>query len=185
MVRPIDLLRQGRKNELWLMCCGFIDLSLDHFMTIQKRLLLEQIDLLKASRMGTKVMRGAMPQTVEEFRREVPLTTYSDYCPELQERREYVLPAKPIRWIRTSGYSGTYDIKWVPWSARFAAECEKVMCSLRPICHSPIPRRYHHSQGAYEGAVYSGRSRVWLQAPWEHFSSRRSVSTSCRPMQRG
>ncbi len=132
MVRPIDLLRQGRKNELWLMCCGFIDLSLDHFMTIQKRLLLEQIDLLKASRMGTKVMRGAMPQTVEEFRREVPLTTYSDYCPELQERREYVLPAKPIRWIRTSGYSGTYDIKWVPWSQRFEAECEKVCaaCAL-------------------------------------------------------
>ncbi len=129
MVRPIDLLRQGRKNELWLMCCGFIDLSLDHFMTIQKRLLLEQIDLLKASRMGTKVMRGAMPQTVEEFRREVPLTTYSDYCPELQERREYVLPAKPIRWIRTSGYSGTYDIKWVPWSGSFAAEFEKVVAA--------------------------------------------------------
>jgi len=129
VVRPIDLLRQGRRNELWLMCCGFIDLSLDHFMTIQKRLLLEQIDLLKASRMGTKVMRGAMPDTVEEFRREVPLTTYSDYCPELQERREYVLPAKPIRWIRTSGYSGTYDIKWVPWSGSFAAEFEKAVAA--------------------------------------------------------
>lgn len=125
MVRPIDLLRQGRKNELWLMCCGFADLSLDQFMSIQNRLLLEQLELLKTCRIGTKVMRGAMPETVEEFRKEVPLTTYGDYCPELQERREYVLPSKPIRWIRTSGYSGTYDIKWVPWSARFEAELEK------------------------------------------------------------
>ena len=135
MVRPIDLLRQGRKNELWLMCCGFVDLSLDQFMGIQNRLLLEQLELLKASRIGTKVMRGAMPDTVEEFRKEVPLTTYHDYCPELQERREYVLPSKPIRWIRTSGYSGTYDIKWVPWSARFEAELEKVCaaCALFAI----------------------------------------------------
>ncbi len=132
MVRPIDLLRQGRKNELWLMCCGFIDLSMDHFMAIQNRLLLEQLELLKASRIGTKVMRRAMPDTVEEFRNEVPLTTYGDYCPELQERREYVLPSKPTRWIRTSGYSGTYDIKWIPWSQRFEAECEKAVaaCAL-------------------------------------------------------
>jgi hypothetical protein len=129
MVRPIDLLRQGRKNELWLMCCGFVDLSMDHFMTIQNRLLLEQLELLKASRIGTKVMRRAMPDTVEAFRNEVPLTTYGDYCPELQERREYVLPSKPTRWIRTSGYSGTYDIKWIPWSQRFEAECEKVVAA--------------------------------------------------------
>src|SRR5512136_2985550 len=111
------------------MCCGFIDLSLDHFMNIQKRLLLEQIELLKASRIGNKVMRGAMPDTVEEFRQQVPLTTYGDYCPELQERREYVLPARPIRWIRTSGFSGTYDVKWAPWSAMFAAECEKALAA--------------------------------------------------------
>src|SRR5512136_414066 len=111
------------------MCCGFVDLSLDQFMAIQNRLLLEQLELLKASRIGTKVMRGAMPDTVEAFRKEVPLTTYGDYCPELQERREYVLPAKPIRWIRTSGFSGTYDVKWAPWSAGFAAECEKALAA--------------------------------------------------------
>jgi hypothetical protein len=56
----------------------------------------------------------------------VPLTNYADYCPELEERRDYVLPARPARWVKTSGYSGTYDVKWVPWSDRFEAECEKV-----------------------------------------------------------
>lgn len=40
MIRPIDLLRQGKKDELWQMCCGFIDLSLEQFIDIQKTLLL-------------------------------------------------------------------------------------------------------------------------------------------------
>ncbi len=138
MARPIDLLRQGKKKELWLDCCGFIDLSLAQFMGIQNRLLLEQIDLLKGSAIGEKVMRGAKPETVEEFRRQVPLTVYADYCPDLQERREYVLPAKPARWVKTSGYSGTYEVKWVPWSERFEAECEKVCaaCALLAISQS-------------------------------------------------
>lgn len=126
MIRPIDLLRQGRKEELWQMCCGFIDLSLEQFMAIQKRLLLEQMELLKKSELGRKVMRGAMPQTVEEFREQVPLTTYADYCPELPEKREDVLPAKVARWVRTSGHTGEYDVKWVPMAEDFALEYEKV-----------------------------------------------------------
>jgi len=125
MTRPIDLLRQGRKRELWQMCCGFIDLSLEQFMAIQKRLLLEQIELLKSSELGRKVMRGAMPETVEEFREQVPLTTYGDYLPELVEKREDVLPAKVARWVRTSGHTGEYDIKWLPMTDDFLFEHQK------------------------------------------------------------
>jgi len=125
MTRPIDLLRQGRKEELWQMCCGFIDLSLEQFMVIQKRLLLEQIKLLKGCELGRKVMRGAMPETVEEFREQVPLTVYGDYLPELREKREDVLPAKVARWVRTSGKTGEYTVKWVPMSEDFARESEK------------------------------------------------------------
>jgi hypothetical protein len=119
-------MRKGRKEELWQMCCGFIDLSLEQFMAIQKRLLLEQIALLKNCELGRKVMRGAMPETVEEFREQVPLTTYADYCPELLERREDVLPAKTGRWVRTSGRSGEYAAKWMPWSEDFCHEFESV-----------------------------------------------------------
>jgi len=126
MTKPIELLRQGRKRELWQMCCGFIDLSLEQFMAIQKRLLLEQIELLKSSELGRKVMGGAMPETVEEFRDQVPLTTYGDYLPELVEKREDVLPAKAARWVRTSGHTGEYDIKWVPVPEAFLSEYEKV-----------------------------------------------------------
>ena len=126
MVRPIDLLRQGRKEELWQMCCGFIDLSLEQFMAIQKRLLLEQIELLKSCELGRKVMRGAMPETVEEFREQVPLTTYADYLPELVEKREDVLPAKPAMWVRTIGKPGEYNFKWVPFAPEFLYELERV-----------------------------------------------------------
>jgi hypothetical protein len=132
VTRPIDLLREGRKNELWDMCCGFIDLPMEEFMKIQKRLLLEQIELLKESELGRKVMRHAMPNSIDDFRNTVPFTTYADYCPELPQRREDVLPAKPAFWTRTSGYSGTYETKWVPISPRFAEEYEKAAaaCAL-------------------------------------------------------
>ena len=127
MTRPIELLRQGRKEELWQMCCGFIDLSLEQIMAIQRSLLLEQIELLKNCELGRKIMRGAMPTTVEEFREQVPLTTYADYCPELIERRDDVLPAKVARWVRTSGTSGQSYVKWVPLSGGFVRELQKVL----------------------------------------------------------
>ena len=79
MPSAVELLREGRTQELWQKCCGFIDLSLEEFMAIQRRLLLEQIELLNRCELGNKVMRGAKPRTVEEFRELVPITTYDDY----------------------------------------------------------------------------------------------------------
>ena len=98
-------------------------------MAIQKKLLLEQIELLKNCELGRKVMRGAMPKTVEEFREQVPLTTYDDYCPELIEKRENVLPAKVARWVRTSGTSQNSYVKWVPFSVGLVRELEKVLAA--------------------------------------------------------
>ena len=122
MSKVNELLREGRYEDLWQLCCGFIDLSIDQFMTIQKSLLLEQIELLKKCELGRRIFRGAMPNSVEEFRRQVPLTTYTDYCPDLLEKREDVLPAKPIRWIQTLGRTGEYPFKIVPISERFWEE---------------------------------------------------------------
>jgi hypothetical protein len=126
MTRPIELLRQGRKEELWQMCCGFLNLSLEQFMAIQKRLLLEEIELLKNSELGRRLMGDAMPETVEEFREQVPLTTYADYLPELVEKNEDVLPAEPAMWVHTVGRIGEYNFKPVPLSARFLYEFERL-----------------------------------------------------------
>ena len=135
MAKPIELFRQGRHEELWQMCCGFIDLSLEQFMDIQKRLLLEQIELLKTCKLGTKLMRGAMPETVEEFRQQVPLTTYEDYYPELPEYREDALPVKPIIWQHTAGRSAEFpfkweNIKWAPVTSRFRNELGILMFGI-------------------------------------------------------
>ena len=126
MTSPLYLLREGRKDELWKMCCGFLDLSLEQFMAIQKRLLLEQIGLLKNSELGRRVMGGAMPETVDEFRQQVPLTTYGDYLPELVQMREDGLPAKPALWVHTVGRAGEYNFKWVPLPERFLDAFERV-----------------------------------------------------------
>src|SRR4030043_1168350 len=120
------------------MCCGFLTLSLEQCMAIQKRLLLEQIGLLKNSELGRRVMMGATPETVEEFRAQVPLTTYADYLPELVEKQEEGLPAKPAMWVHTVGRIGEYNFKWVPLSERFLYEFEREMyrVGLLASCNS-------------------------------------------------
>jgi len=126
MPKAIDLLRQGRDEELWQMCCGFLDLNVSEFMEIQERLLLQQLELLNNCPLGEKIMRGARPNTVEEFRQVVPLTTYKDYCPELLEKNDDILPARPSQWVHTSGKSGEYPCKWVPLTHEFCQEMSAV-----------------------------------------------------------
>ena len=118
MSREAELIVNGKNKELWQRCCGFIDLSLEECMGIQRRLLLEQIRLLKKCKLGRSIMRGAEPGTVEEFRRQVPLTTYDNYEPFLLTKNERALPAKPVFWIHTSGRSGEYPFKWAPVTTR-------------------------------------------------------------------
>ncbi len=113
-----ELLSQGKHDEVWQRCCGFIDLSLEDFMKIQKRLLLEQLEVLKKCELGNYIMRGISPRSVEEFRELVPLTAYADYAPYLLKRNSKVLPEKPLTWTHTSGRSGEYRFKWIPLSKR-------------------------------------------------------------------
>lgn len=130
MVTESELFKQGRYEELWQRCCGFIDLSLEDFMRIQRRLLLEQMELLKKCELGKVVMGGSMPSTMEEFREQVPLTTYADYAPYLLKRRMDVLPKKPILWQYTSGKSGEYAYRWAPVTTRQLEEIQPLLFAL-------------------------------------------------------
>jgi hypothetical protein len=129
MPKAIELLRQGKDDELWQMCCGFLSLNLDEFMEIQRRLLLEQIESLNSCPLGDKIMHGKKPRTIGEFR-QIPLTTYKDYCPEFLEKREDILPVKPDSWVRTSGRSADYECKWVPMVPRYSQELSKVLYGI-------------------------------------------------------
>ena len=116
MATVTELLKQGRRDEVWRKYCGFLDLSLEEFMEIQSRLLMEQLQLVGSSKLGRILMRDDLPQTVEGFRQRVPLTTYRDYASYLNEQREDMLAEKPVAWAHTSGRSGSY--KWAPYTAR-------------------------------------------------------------------
>jgi hypothetical protein len=100
------------EDELWQRYCGFLDLSIDEFMEIQKELLMDEIEQVTDSTLGKKIMKNQKPKSVEEFRRMIPLTTYDDYEPYLSEQREDVLAIKPYTWCHSSGRGGRF--KWVP-----------------------------------------------------------------------
>jgi hypothetical protein len=116
MLSSESLLHNGDKQTLWRKYCGFLDFSLEEFMAIQKQLLLEQIELVSGSPLGKKIMGESKPSSIEEFRSFVPLTTYQDYLPYLEEKREDVLSEKPVCWVHTSGRDGNF--KWVPYTLR-------------------------------------------------------------------
>jgi hypothetical protein len=105
------------KSELdrtWLKYCGFLDLSINQFISIQESLLLQQVEKMSHCRLGQKIMGRRVPLSVNEFRRFVPLTKYEDYLPELENKDEDCLPEKPFAWAHTSG--GSIAFRKVPIS---------------------------------------------------------------------
>ncbi len=114
MSTAINLIRQGRKQEVWTKYCGFLDLSVAEFKEIQTRLLMEQIDLIHKSEIGRLMIYGARPASVDEFRARVPITTYETYEAYFEVKNESVLPYPVYTWARTSGRSGR--LKWIPYT---------------------------------------------------------------------
>lgn len=153
MATALQLLREGRTRDLWNKYCGFIDLSLSEFMNIQRNLLLEQVDLFSHCELGRIVMKGARPKTVDEFRHDVPLTTYADYAPFLLAQREDMLPEQSIYWQRTSGRSGEYPAKWMPvtqqWANTIAANGIAIMI------FSACNERYHLPLEEHDTILYA------------------------------
>lgn len=117
-----ELLKMGKTEDLWQKYCGFIDLTVEEFMEIQRHLLLEQLELLANCELGRRVMGNAQPTTVEEFRSQVPLTTYGDYAPYFLKKRDDVLPEKSIFWQRTAGRCDEYRFRWMPVTERLFRE---------------------------------------------------------------
>jgi hypothetical protein len=162
MSKVVELLQQGRNEELWQMCCGFLTLNLEQIMAIQNRLLLEHLELMSHCALGKKLMNGSRPRTVAEFREEVPLTSYADYCPELLEKRENVLPVKPALWVHTSGKSGEYPCKWVPITPAYSHQMSILMCGIGMLSSS---------KGWGDASVFPQRPRiVYTVAPRPYVS---------------
>lgn len=76
----------------------------------------EQIVAWRASGIGRRLLNGAMPNTVEEFRKTLPLTEYEDYADILLAQNSEMLPAEPVVWIKTTWEGGHRPIKLAPYS---------------------------------------------------------------------
>ena len=111
-----EKLHEYSKEEIWEEYCGFLTLSTDEFMKIQKRLLLEQMELWSSSGLGQSILKGKCPRTIEEFREMVPLTTYEDYAPTLLSKQVSALPGAPVLWVQTTWEGGVHPIKVAPYT---------------------------------------------------------------------
>ena len=82
-----ERLKRDSRTDLWKEYCGFLELSIDDYMYIQNRLMEEQIQKWSASGLGKRFLGDKVPQTVDEFREAVPLTSYIDYADVLLTRQ--------------------------------------------------------------------------------------------------
>jgi hypothetical protein len=139
MATAAEMLTEGMHEEVWRKYCGFLDLSIEKYMEIQERLLMEQIDLLSKCELGRKLMGNYVPTSMAAFRTHVPLTTHKDYLPYFLRNPHTepgVLPAEPVAWVRTSGRSSEYGFKWAPYSQEMVRKVGEfvVTCFLLASC---------------------------------------------------
>ncbi len=109
-------LKNKQFDRIWQEYCGFLDFSLDQFMEIQNRLMLEQIELYAGCELGRRIMKGKKPSSIDEFRQIVPLSRYENYADLLLPRVESVLPSKPLLWIETTWEGAKNPIKVAPYT---------------------------------------------------------------------
>ncbi len=93
-------------DRVWLKYCGFLDLDLTQFMSVQESLLFQQLEKAVHSPIGKKLIGSKIPASIDEYRHYVPLTEYEDYLPELNSDSGEALPEEPHVWASTSGADG-------------------------------------------------------------------------------
>ncbi|ERJ11991.1 GH3 family domain-containing protein [Haloplasma contractile] len=148
-----ELLKNNEYEKIWDKYCGFLDLSIEEFMQIQERLLMEQIEILSNSKIGKKIMgEGVKPTSIEEFRKTVPLTTYEDYADILLEKKVDALPIDPQYWIKTTWKGGTHDTKLAPYSKEMIDEHTKSF--IASLILSTSKRRGHFDVRVFDKFLY-------------------------------
>lgn len=127
MTTAAELIRSGNKEKLWNKYCGYLDLDIREYMQIQERLLLEEINIIKDSNLGRYFFGRRTPKNISEFLETIPLTNYENYEKFLLERDEKDLPPGKYFWARTSGRSGKYSCKWVPYTEKIYEKLGEVV----------------------------------------------------------
>lgn len=155
-----EMLRDQDYERIWKAYLGFLDLSIDEFMEIQNRLLLEQIDLLKKCELGKRIMGKRTIKTVDDFRKYVPLTTYDDYADTLLNQRSNELPSEPLHWVQTTWKGGAQPIKLAPYSRSMVEENTKMF--MASLILSTSKGRGHFTLRNYDKFLYGMAPRPYL-----------------------
>lgn len=111
-----EKLKKYGHQQMWQEYCGFVDMSLTDYMYTQRRLMEEQLTMWRESGLGRQLLHGAMPRTIEELQRMLPLTSYADYADVLLPKRAEMLCAEPAIWIQTTWEGGLRPIKLAPYT---------------------------------------------------------------------
>lgn len=111
-----EKLKNKQQDKIWQEYCGFLDLDNNAYMNIQNRLMSEQILLWCRSGLGKRLLKGKSPETIEEFRKMVPLTAYGDYADILLQKKGDMLPGCPVIWIQTTWEGGKHPVKVAPYT---------------------------------------------------------------------
>jgi len=155
-----EMLRDEDYDKIWKAYLGFLDLSIDEFMEIQNRLLLEQIDLLKKCNLGKKFFGRSKINTVDDFRKYVPLTTYDDYAETLLGKRSEDLPSEPLHWVKTTWKGGVESYKLAPYSKSMVEENTKMF--LSSLILSTSKGRGHFDLRNHDKFLYGMAPRPYL-----------------------
>lgn len=111
-----EKLKKVNHEQLWREYCGFLDMDLSEYMYIQRRLMEEQLHLWSSCGLGSKLLHGREPKTIDELREMLPLTTYADYADVLLPKRSEMLCDTPAVWIQTTWEGGLRPIKLAPYT---------------------------------------------------------------------
>lgn len=111
-----EKLKKNSREALWKEYCGFLDLSLEDYMYIQRRLMEEQLALWANCPLGRTLLGSKSPRTIDELRAQLPLTSYADYADVLLPKRADMLPGEPAVWIQTTWEGGLRPIKLAPYT---------------------------------------------------------------------
>ena len=116
-------------ESTWRRFCGFLDFSQDAALDVQRRLLQDQIHLLKDSPIGQRFMSAMRCDGIDEFRRSVPLTTHADYADLFQP--DGPVRALPGKYMWTYTATGPGQDKWIPYTARgYERFLDNIMATL-------------------------------------------------------
>ena len=143
---------EGRK-EVFDEYCSFMDLNIEEYMQIQKSLLKEQILLFTNSKLGESIIGNRKIETIDDFRKYVPLTTYEDYADILLLKDDSYLPKEASLWIETTWEGGKHPVKVAPYSKGMIETFFTNMCACMLIATGEkrydfdVKKEYHMLYG--------------------------------------